>query len=79
MNSANYLLNVAIRLELPSHREVELVIQLVDYPASGKYECWYYFVNHKQRLLFWVDEYDLRNIFANVRDVSARSHMSRYE
>ncbi|KIK21489.1 hypothetical protein PISMIDRAFT_104009 [Pisolithus microcarpus 441] len=37
----------------------------------------YYFVDHRQRLLFWVDDYDLSHIFFSVKGVTARDHMKQ--
>ncbi|KAI6148282.1 hypothetical protein EDD17DRAFT_1514215 [Pisolithus thermaeus] len=37
----------------------------------------YYFIDHRQRLLFWVHDYDLSHIFFNVKGVTARDHMKQ--
>ncbi|KAF9219937.1 hypothetical protein BS17DRAFT_363136 [Gyrodon lividus] len=70
---ANELLRSAGEM-VTLHDGVELVIGLVDH-GHGNRECLYYFVDHRQQLLFWVHAYKLSNISANVKGVSRMSHM----
>lgn len=48
-------------VEMPS-KDVCLVLELRE---SGR--CGYYFVDHKNRCLFWLEEYDLIDSLASVR------------
>ncbi|KAI6135994.1 hypothetical protein F5141DRAFT_3724 [Pisolithus sp. B1] len=76
LEMADFLLHSARELMLPLHFDVELVITEVLGP-KGEKVFGYYFVDHRQRLLFWVHDYDLLNIFFSVDGVTARDHMSR--
>ncbi|KAI5988625.1 hypothetical protein EDD15DRAFT_2531698 [Pisolithus albus] len=68
------LVNKARELGLPMHLDVELVITKVFGPEKMR-DYGYYFVDHQQRLLFWVHDYDLSHIFFSVKGVTARDHM----
>ncbi|KAI5992710.1 hypothetical protein EDD15DRAFT_965279 [Pisolithus albus] len=76
LETSDYLLDRACQLGLPFHLDVELVITEVPGP-NGRRDFGYYFVDHRQRLLFWVDDYDLSEIFSNVKGVTARDHMKQ--
>ncbi|KIK12494.1 hypothetical protein PISMIDRAFT_437615 [Pisolithus microcarpus 441] len=76
LESSDYLLDRARQLGLPFHLDVELVITEVAVTKERR-DFGYYFVDHRQRLLFWVDDYDLSEIFFNVKGVTARDHMKQ--
>ncbi|KAI6124274.1 hypothetical protein EV401DRAFT_1193922 [Pisolithus croceorrhizus] len=76
LEMADFLLHSARELMLPLHLDVELVITEV-LGSKGERVFGYYFVDHRQRLLFWVHDYDLLNIFFNVDGVTARDHMKQ--
>ncbi|KAI6016564.1 hypothetical protein BKA83DRAFT_4331434 [Pisolithus microcarpus] len=58
------------------HLDVELVVTKV-FGSEEMRDYGYYFVDHRQRLLFWVDDYDLSHIFFSVKGVTARDHMKQ--
>lgn len=37
--------------------------------------CWYYFVNHRDRCLFWLDEFDTEKLLDNCKGVESLSHI----
>ncbi|KAI5985872.1 hypothetical protein EDD15DRAFT_2532651 [Pisolithus albus] len=76
LDTSDYLLDRARQLGLPFHLDVELVITEVA-GAKETMHFGYYFVDHRQRLLFWVDDYDLSEVFFNVKGVTARDHMKQ--
>ncbi|KAI5994677.1 hypothetical protein EDD15DRAFT_2195833 [Pisolithus albus] len=76
LETSDYLLDRARQLGLPFHSDAELVITEVPGP-NGRKDFGYYFVDHQQRLLFWVHDYDLSEIFFNVKGVTARDHMKQ--
>ncbi|KAI6025443.1 hypothetical protein EDC04DRAFT_2723065 [Pisolithus marmoratus] len=76
MGTSDDLLAKARRLGLPSHLDVELVISDVFGPEKRK-DLGYYFIDLRQRLLFWVHDYDLSTIFSNVKGVTVREHMKQ--
>ncbi|KAI6098347.1 hypothetical protein EDD16DRAFT_1718615 [Pisolithus croceorrhizus] len=73
---SNTLLRKAREIGLPLHLDVEVVITKVFGPEK-KRDYGYYFIDHRQRLLFWVHDYDLSHIFFNVKGVTARDHMKQ--
>ncbi|KIK17297.1 hypothetical protein PISMIDRAFT_111762, partial [Pisolithus microcarpus 441] len=76
LEMSDYLLDRARQLGLPFHLDAELVITEVPGP-KGRRDFGYYFVDHRRRLLFWVDDYDLSEVFFNVKGVTARDHMKQ--
>ncbi|KAI6102603.1 hypothetical protein EV401DRAFT_753299 [Pisolithus croceorrhizus] len=76
LDMADCLLHSARELRMPSHFDMELVITEV-LGLHGERVFGYYFVDHRQRLLFWVHDYNLSNIFFNVDGVTARDHMKQ--
>ncbi|KAI6132455.1 hypothetical protein EDD16DRAFT_407590 [Pisolithus croceorrhizus] len=76
LQASDYLLGRAHELGLPLHLDVELVISEVPGPEERR-NFGYYFVDHRQRLLFWVDDYNLLKIFFNVKGVTERDHMKQ--
>ncbi|KAG2151069.1 uncharacterized protein EDB93DRAFT_318904 [Suillus bovinus] len=55
--------------------DVELVVQL--WPTEGEMTCQYYFVDHKSRILFWLEDNHeaTTNIFSGLRGVYDPSHI----
>lgn len=76
VGTSDNLLDKARQLGLPSHLDVELVITTVPGPEK-RGDLGYYFVDHQRRLLFWVNNYNLSNIFSGVKGVTARDHMKQ--
>ncbi|KAI6038774.1 hypothetical protein EDC04DRAFT_2691598 [Pisolithus marmoratus] len=76
VDTSNSLLDRARQLGLPSHLNVELVISDV-FGREKRKDLGYYFIDLRQRLLFWVHDYDLSTIFSNVKGVTVREHMKQ--
>jgi len=53
-------------------REVDLVLELVD--VGNTIEAGYYFVHHKNRCLFWLEEFDGTVILRECSGVTELSH-----
>jgi hypothetical protein len=56
---------------LPS--DVELVLEIV--PQDSGPICGYYFVEHRSRCLFWLDNFDAEAICADIKVVVSLSHL----
>ncbi|KAG6333453.1 hypothetical protein ID866_5634 [Astraeus odoratus] len=61
---------------VPSHSDVDFVIALCNGPNKGR-EWWYYLVDHRQRIIFWLHDYNLTKIFENVKGVTNKGHMKQ--
>ncbi|KAJ7678836.1 hypothetical protein B0H14DRAFT_3063488 [Mycena olivaceomarginata] len=57
--------------------EVDLVLDLVT-DENGKPACGYYLADHRQRIIFWYDAFDLRDLprFEDVYGVRSPHHIS---
>jgi hypothetical protein len=64
------------RLKLTGGADTELVVQLLRNPKSKGLICKYYFVDHPNRLLFWVHEQATEKLFDGVLGVEKMSHIS---
>lgn len=53
----------------------EFVIHLKD-NGDGSFECWYYFVNHPTRVLFWLEAFAPDVMLCNLLAVNQWSHIS---
>src|SRR6267154_24953 len=53
---------------------IELVVQLII--CTGFLICMYYFVDHPNRLLFWLDKQSTAAPFGGVHGVEKLSHIS---
>lgn len=52
--------------------QVDLVLELKSAPDT----CWYYFVNHNGRCLFWLHESNVEHVLTNCKGVESLSHIS---
>ncbi|KAG1739393.1 uncharacterized protein EDB91DRAFT_381128 [Suillus paluster] len=55
--------------------QVDLVLEPKKAPDSDSIICWYYFVNHRDRCLFWLDEFDTEYILSHCKGVESLSHI----
>ncbi|KAG2036829.1 hypothetical protein BDR03DRAFT_959040 [Suillus americanus] len=57
--------------------QVDLVLELKnsDASASSVTVCWYYFVNHKSRCLFWLHDSDVGHVLSDCKGVKSLSHI----
>ncbi|KAG2154266.1 uncharacterized protein EDB93DRAFT_1050734, partial [Suillus bovinus] len=56
--------------------QVDLVLELKDdNVASSGITCWYYFVNHNSRCLFWLHESDVEDVLSDCKGVKSLSHI----
>jgi hypothetical protein len=58
-------------ITLPS--DVELVLEIV--PQDSGLICGYYFVEHRSRCLFWLENFDAEDICADIKAVVSLSHL----
>ena len=58
-------------VELPS--DIELAVEVI--PTEEGPICGYYFINHKSRCLFWLDEFDAGEICLEINAVVSLSHL----
>ena len=58
---------------LPPNRE--LVLELMQADGDGL-KCGYYFVDHENRCLFWVEPFNVSNLLWTVQGVTCASHVS---
>ncbi|KAG1862139.1 hypothetical protein DFJ58DRAFT_871286, partial [Suillus subalutaceus] len=64
------------KLNLPI-AQVDLVLELKNIDASddSAIVCWYYFVNHNSRCLFWLHESDVGHVLSDCKGVKSLSHI----
>lgn len=57
--------------------QVDLVLELKnsDASASSATVCWYYFVNHNGRCLFWLHESNVEDVLSDCKGVKSLSHI----
>jgi hypothetical protein len=53
--------------------DIELVLEIV--PQAKGPICGYYFVEHKSRCLFWLEEFDAEGICEEIKAVVSLSHL----
>jgi hypothetical protein len=58
-------------VELPS--DIDLVLEIV--PQNDGPICGYYFVEHKSRCLFWLEEFDAEPLCRPVKAIVSLSHL----
>jgi len=63
------------KLELDM-QQVDLVIEPKVFD-NDSVVCCYYFANHRDRCLFWLDDYDARKILFDCSGVESLSHIRR--
>ncbi|KAG5220286.1 Vacuolar protein sorting-associated protein [Salix suchowensis] len=56
--------------------DVELVVETVKYDWDEDYRCGYYFVHHKSRSLFWLQEFDVSYALWDAQANTSLSHVS---
>lgn len=54
--------------------QVDLVLELKSDDESGSV-CWYYFVNHNSRCLFWLHESDVEDVLSDCKGVESLAHI----
>lgn len=54
--------------------QVDLVLELKSDDESGTV-CWYYFVNHNSRCLFWLHESDVEDVLSDCKGVESLAHI----
>jgi hypothetical protein len=56
----------------------ELVLELMP-PGDDemRIECGYYFVNHKSRLLLWLEDFDISDLLAEAQGANSPAHISK--
>lgn len=63
------------------HRNLELDMEQVDLVLEPKtfdgdsVVCCYYFANHRDRCLFWLDDFDAEEILSDCKSVENLSHI----
>ncbi|KAF9501528.1 hypothetical protein BDN71DRAFT_1439137 [Pleurotus eryngii] len=55
--------------------DVELVVETVKYDWDEDYRCGYYFVHHKSRSLFWLQEFDVSYALWDAQANTSLSHV----
>ena len=60
-----------LNIMLPS--DVELVLEIV--PLDSGPICGYYFVEHRSRCLFWLEEFDAGGICEDIKVVVSSCHL----
>ncbi|KAG1840128.1 hypothetical protein C8R48DRAFT_781875 [Suillus tomentosus] len=55
--------------------QVDLVIEPKVSTDADKVVCCYYFANHRDRCLFWLDEYSTEDILSECKGVENLSHI----
>ena len=59
----------------PLPEDWELVLELGKDGETGDPICWYYFVCHSTRCLFWLHEFDLDPVLDDLPGVTEMSHI----
>lgn len=54
----------------------ELVLEVVE--IDGTKLCGYYFVDHRNKIIFWLEEFDASYICSGVDAVLSHSHLRAY-
>ncbi|KAF4570131.1 hypothetical protein EYR36_009937 [Pleurotus pulmonarius] len=60
---------------LQLENEVELVVETVKYDGEEDYRCGYYFVDHKNRCLFWLEDFDISHALWDAWANTSLSHI----
>ncbi|KAG1729009.1 hypothetical protein EDB19DRAFT_1939282 [Suillus lakei] len=74
INELLALLTSSCGLQLPSS-DIELVVESTRVRDMGSLVCRYYFVDHPNRLLFWLHDIPTERIFDGVQGVEKWSHI----
>jgi hypothetical protein len=69
------LQNKALNDNIVLPDDVELVLEIV--PEGAENICGYYFVEHRSRCLFWLEEFDAGWICNDVAAVVSSSHLRK--
>jgi hypothetical protein len=62
--------------EMPA--DVECMLQLDRNADDTGYDCYYYLVDHANRVLFWMNEFPADDMIGEVPGVTEDSHLSAY-
>ena len=63
-------------MELKTEHHFELVLEIVE--MDGSKFCGYYFVDHRSKIIFWLEEFDASRICGDVGAVLSHSHLREY-
>ncbi|OAX35807.1 hypothetical protein K503DRAFT_343916 [Rhizopogon vinicolor AM-OR11-026] len=55
-------------------KQVDLVLELKQAPDGISAICLYYFANHRDRCLFWLDEFDAKKVLSDCKGITNISH-----
>ena len=56
----------------------ELALELGTDGGTGEPICSYYFACHSSRCIFWLHEFDLRDVLGNLSGVTEQTHIREY-
>ncbi|KAF9231546.1 hypothetical protein BU15DRAFT_68239 [Melanogaster broomeanus] len=70
------LINAVTHPDVPGH-SLTLVLKLTgdDVPTRKEQQCFYYFIDHSKRLIFWVHPVKLMDICGTTRGVRSEEHL----
>ena len=55
----------------------ELALELGTDDKTGEPICWYYFVHHTPRCLFWLHRFDLEDLLQDLGGVTEQTHIRK--
>jgi hypothetical protein len=60
-------------------QQVDLVLEprVFDSGSEKKVVCCYYFANHRDRCLFWLDDFNAKDVLSDCVGVKSLSHIRR--
>jgi hypothetical protein len=56
--------------------DAEIVLELPPPEDKDFGVCYYYCVNHQERIIFWMDEMELSYMLGEVRGIESMAHVS---
>ncbi|KAF9235784.1 hypothetical protein BU15DRAFT_64539 [Melanogaster broomeanus] len=70
------LINAVTHPDVPGH-SLTLVLKLIceDVPTRREQQCFYYFIDHSKRLIFWVHPVKLMDICGTARGARSEGHL----
>jgi hypothetical protein len=72
-----HLDDVARRKQAVLPSDVDLVLDLT-FGEDGEKMCGYYFADHQNRSLFWLEEFDASTLLAEVKGVASLAHIGTH-
>jgi hypothetical protein len=55
-------------------KQVDLVLEIKKAPDGKSIICGYYFANHRDRCLFWLDEFDAEDVLSDCKGIKTIFH-----